>query len=258
MELKDILLDYYNNKLTLSDVINFISIYSIEYVENNIAQIDINRNLRKSVPEVVLAIKKKPKEIVSISSRILEKKGYVLLSKIDPSLVDRLSSYFRKKGLFVEIGYKSTSLLIYDNANSLPRNKGGNIGIICGGTSDIGIAEEVRLASLAMGCSYKLGYDIGIAGIQRLLLSLKGMLSSNIDVFVVVAGMEAALPSVVTSLVNVPVIGVPSSVGYGFGGDGIGALTSMLQSCSFGLSVVNIDNGIGAGILAGLIANKGK
>ncbi|MGN6559223.1 MAG: nickel pincer cofactor biosynthesis protein LarB, partial [Candidatus Nitrosocosmicus sp.] len=149
-------------------------------------------------------------------------------------------------------------ILIYDNIESLPTNKGGKIGIICGGTSDIGIAEEARLASISMGCSAYLGYDVGIAGIHRLLLSLKEMISNNIDCLIVVAGMEGALSSVVASLVNVPVIGVPVSVGYGFGSDGRGALSSMLQSCSFGLAVVNIDNGIGAGIFASLIANKSR
>src|SRR6478736_886546 len=201
MDLKDILLDYYNDKKSLDDVIKNLSLFSIEYIENNIAQLDINRDLRKSIPEVVLAINKK---------------------------------------------------------ESLPVNRGGKIGIICGGTSDIGIAEEARIASFSMGCSTYLGYDVGIAGIHRLLLSLKEMISNNVECLVVVAGMEGALSSVVTSLVNIPVIGVPASVGYGFGSNGQGSLSSMLQSCSFGLAVVNIDNGIGAGIFASLIANKGR
>ena len=117
---------------------------------------------------------------------------------------------------------------------SLPSNKGGKIGIICGGTSDIGIAEEARLASISMGCSTLLGYDVGIAGIQRLLLSLKEMISNKVDVLVVVAGWKEH-SSVVTSLVNVPVIGIPASVGYGYGSNGIASLSSMLQTCVFGL-----------------------
>ncbi len=258
MELKDILLDYYNDKKSLDDVIKNISLFSIEYIENNIAQIDVNRDLRTSVPEVILAINKKIMEIISISDKILEKKGYVVISKIKPVVIKKLIIYFKKKGFIVEKGYKSTSILIYDKIDSLPANKGGKIGIICGGTSDIGIAEEVRIACISMGCSTHLGYDVGIAGIHRLLLSLKEMISNNVDVLVVVAGMEGALPSVVTSLVNIPVIGVPASIGYGFGSNGVGSLSSMLQSCAFGLAVVNIDNGIGAGIFASLIANKGR
>jgi NCAIR mutase (PurE)-related protein len=173
-------------------------------------------------------------------------------------LVKKLISYYKKNGFNVESGHKCTSILIYDKKESLPVNRGGKIGIICGGTSDIGIAEEARIASFSMGCSTYLGYDVGIAGIHRLLLSLKEMISNNVECLVVVAGMEGALSSVVTSLVNIPVIGVPASVGYGFGSNGQGSLSSMLQSCSFGLAVVNIDNGIGAGIFASLIANKGR
>lgn len=258
MDIKEILLDYYNDKKNLEEVIQSLSLFSLEYVDNNIAQLDINRDLRKSVPEVVLAVNKKSMEIISISNKILEKKGYVLISKIRPTLLKKLILYFKKKGLFIEEGYKSTSILVYDKLESLPSKKGGKIGIICGGTSDIGIAEEVRLASVSMGCSTLLGYDVGIAGIQRLLLSLKEMISNKVDVLVVVAGMEGALSSVVTSLVNVPVIGIPASVGYGYGSNGIASLSSMLQTCVFGLAVVNIDNGIGGGIYAGLIANKGK
>lgn len=256
MDLKDLLLDYYNDKKSLDDVIQKLSLFSIEYVENNIAQLDVNRDLRKSVPEVVLAANKKTIEIISICNKILEKKGYVIISKIKSLAIKKLIFYYKKKGFVVEKGYKSTSILIYDKIESLPANKGGKLGIICGGTSDIGIAEEARIASFSMGCSAYLGYDVGIAGIHRLLLSLKEMISNNVDCLIVVAGMEGALSSVVASLVNVPVIGVPVSVGYGFGSDGRGALSSMLQSCSFGLAVVNIDNGIGAGIFASLIANK--
>ncbi len=258
MDLKDILLEYYNGKKSLEETIKTLSLFSIEYIENNVAQIDLNRDIRKSVPEIVFAANKKTMEIVSISDRILEKKGYVLISKIRPLAIKKLLNRFKKKGFCIEKGYNSSSLLIYDKIESLPANRGGKIGIICGGTSDIGIAEEARIASLSMGCSTVLGYDVGISGIQRLLLSLKEMISNDVDVLVVVAGMEGALSSVVASLVNIPVIGVPASVGYGFGSNGIGSLSSMLQSCSLGLAVVNIDNGIGAGIFASLIANKGR
>jgi NCAIR mutase (PurE)-related protein len=258
MDLKDLLLDYYNDKKSLDDVIQNLGLFSIEYVEDNIAQLDVNRDLRKSVPEVVLALNKKTTEVISICDRILEKKGYVVISKIKPLSIKKLISHYKRNGFVVEKGYKSTSILIYDKIESLPINKGGKIGIICGGTSDIGIAEEARIASVCMGCTTYLGYDVGIAGIHRLLLSLKEMISNGVDCLIVVAGMEGALSSVVTSLVNVPVIGVPVSVGYGFGSDGRGSLSSMLQTCTFGLAVVNIDNGIGAGIFASLIANKGK
>jgi NCAIR mutase (PurE)-related protein len=107
-----------------------------------------------------------------------------------------------------------------------------------------------------MGCDTILSYDIGIAGMHRMFPAIEEMMSRNTNSIVVVAGMEGALASIVSSIVNVPVIGVPTSVGYGFGSDGVAALASMLQSCTFGLAVVNIDNGIGGGAYAALIANQ--
>jgi NCAIR mutase (PurE)-related protein len=258
MDLRNILLDYYNDRKSLNEVIKSVSLFSVEYIENEIAQIDINRDFRKSIPEIVLASHKKTSELVIIINRILEKKGFVLVSKIKPLIVSKLANYYNKKGFIVDKSRNGTSILVYDVISSLPVNRGGKVGIICAGTSDVGIAEEARLGTLAMGCTSQLAYDVGIAGIHRLLKSLKQMMANNIDVLVVVAGMEGALPAVVTSLVSVPVIGVPCSVGYGYGDDGKGALASMLQTCSFGLSVVNIDNGIGGGIFASLIANKGR
>jgi hypothetical protein len=107
-----------------------------------------------------------------------------------------------------------------------------------------------------MGCEVSTSYDVGVAGIHRLFPPLREMIERDVDVIVVVAGMEGALPSVVSGLVDVPVIGVPTSVGYGFGDRGIGALTAMLQACSLGLAVVNIDSGVAAGVMAVLIANR--
>lgn len=258
MDLKEILLEYQQNKKTLEEVMQYLSLFSIEYVGNQIAQIDINRSTRKNVPEIVLATHKKSKDLILIMNAILKKNGFVLVSKIKPGMINKLSGYFLNKGLTVDAGLNSTSLLIYDNESSLPRKSGGKIGIICAGTSDIGIAEEARLAARIMGCVYHQSYDVGVAGIQRLLSSIIKMTQERVHAIVAVAGMEGALPTVVASLVNIPVVGVPTSVGYGYGANGNGALASMLQSCSFGLSVVNIDNGIGGGIFASMIANSGR
>jgi NCAIR mutase (PurE)-related protein len=126
------------------------------------------------------------------------------------------------------------------------------------GTSDIGVAEEARLVAKAMGCDSIVSYDVGIAGIHRLFPELREMISRRVGSIVVAAGMEGALASVVASMVDVPVVGVPTSVGYGFGGSGVGALASMLQSCTLGLAIVNIDNGVGAGAYAASIAKRMK
>jgi len=137
----------------------------------------------------------------------------------------------------------------------LKKNK-GKVGILTAGTSDIGVAEEARLMCEAMNCQCISSYDVGVAGLHRVIPVLKEFIKKEVDSIIVVAGMEGALATLVSSSVNVPVIGVPTSVGYGYGEKGIAALASMLQSCSLGLAVVNIDNGIGAGAMAASIANR--
>ena len=132
----------------------------------------------------------------------------------------------------------------------------GKVGIITAGTSDIGIAEESRLMCESMSCNCMTSYDVGIAGLHRIFPVLKEFIKSGVDAIIVVAGMEGALASVVSSTVNVPIIGVPTSIGYGYGEKGVAALAAMLQSCSLGLTVVNIDNGIGAGAAAAKIVNQ--
>jgi NCAIR mutase (PurE)-related protein len=130
------------------------------------------------------------------------------------------------------------------------------IGILTAGTTDIAIAEEAKAMAQLMGVKTILFNDVGVAGVHRLFSPLKKMIKENVRVIVVIAGMEGALPTIVSSLVDVPVIGVPSSTGYGYGGKGVGALMTMLQSCSPGLVVVNIDNGINAGATAAMIAKQ--
>ncbi len=133
---------------------------------------------------------------------------------------------------------------------------GGTIAILAAGTSDIPVAEEARVTAEVMGCEVLAHYDVGIAGIHRLLDPLREVVAKDVSALVVVAGMEGTLPSVVRGLVTVPVIGVPTSTGYGYGGQGQAALMTMLQSCAPGLTVVNIDNGFGAGATAALIAHQ--
>jgi NCAIR mutase (PurE)-related protein len=153
----------------------------------------------------------------------------------------------------IKDGKNSSSLLLYKKPIKF---HGGEIGIISAGTSDIGVAEEARLMCEAMNCKCTTSYDVGVAGIHRIFPILKEMIEKEVDCIIVVAGMEGALATLVSSMVDIPVIGLPTSVGYGYGEKGIAALASMLQSCSLGLSVVNIDNGIAAGAIAGNIANR--
>jgi NCAIR mutase (PurE)-related protein len=136
------------------------------------------------------------------------------------------------------------------------RSTGGLVAVISAGTSDIPVAEEAALVAEEMGCHVTCIYDVGVAGLHRLMKPLRDLLSNGVDVIIVAAGMDGALPSVVAGLVPVPVIGLPTSIGYGMGGKGVAALLSMLQTCVPGLSVVNIDNGVGAGSTAAIIANR--
>jgi NCAIR mutase (PurE)-related protein len=145
-------------------------------------------------------------------------------------------------------------MLVAKNFSFLANDDKSKIGIMTAGTADIGVAEEARLIAKAMGCSSLLSYDVGIAGIHRLFPMLKEMISQDVDAIIVIAGMEGALPSVVSSLVDIPVIAVPTSTGYGFGSNGVASLGTMLQSCTLGMAVMNIDNGIGAGAFAATIS----
>ena len=131
------------------------------------------------------------------------------------------------------------------------------MGVLTAGTSDVPAAEEAAMLCKEMGCEVHTTFDVGVAGLHRLFGPLYQMLDDyHVDVLVVAAGMDGALPSVVSGLADVPVIGLPTAVGYGLGGNGVAALYSMLQTCSPGMAVVNVGNGIGAGAMAGLIANR--
>jgi len=133
---------------------------------------------------------------------------------------------------------------------------GGHVGIVTAGTSDLPAADEARVIAEAMGCTVRMVADVGVAGLHRLFPPLAALLTWGADALIVAAGMDGALPSVVAGLVPLPVVGLPTMIGYGAGGQGEAALLSMLQSCAPGLTVVNIDNGIGAGVAAARIANQ--
>ncbi len=159
---------------------------------------------------------------------------------------------------------KDTSLQVYDKARIIlikrrdfrVEDARGRVGILAAGTADVPVAEEARVIAEEMGCQVLTAYDVGVAGIHRLMAPLKDMIAKDVDVLIVVAGREGALPSVVAGMVDVPVIAVPTSSGYGLGGKGVSALMAMPQSCSLGLAVVNIDGGVPAGAIASIIANR--
>jgi pyridinium-3,5-biscarboxylic acid mononucleotide synthase len=251
LDLTEILESLDLGKISVPKAKKLLSLYSVEKIEE-FAKMDIGRKLRRGIPEVVFAEKKEFFDLKKIVLTTMSRTDSILVSRIHKNHYKKILDFSKKNKLKIKIGKNSTSVLFFKKLSST----GGKVGILTAGTSDIGVAEEARLMCEAMGCQCICSYDVGIAGIHRLFPIVKKMIRDDVDAIIVVAGMEGALASIISSLVDIPVIGVPSSVGYGYGEKGIGALASMLQSCTLGLSVVNIDNGIGAGAFASNIANR--
>ena len=252
LEIQEILDSLKKGTISDSTAKKMLSLYSIEKIEG-IAKIDINRRKRRGIPEVIFAETKTIDEINEILKITLEKTNSVMISRIKTEDYPKIISFCKRLKIKIKEGKKSSSLLLFKKPIKF---HGGNVGIITAGTSDIGVAEEARLMCEAMNCKCITSYDVGVAGIQRIFPMLKEMIEKDVDCVIVAAGMEGALATLVSSMVDIPVIGLPTSVGYGYGEKGIAALASMLQSCSLGLSVVNIDNGIAAGAIAANIANR--
>lgn len=221
----------------------------------NPARPDFDRQARKGVPEVIIAERKTIEQSLEIARRFLETTGRAILSRVSRDLEDRLQTEFEGSAELEWLPDPRAAVL--RRPDTKPPRTGGRVGVITAGTSDIPWAEEAALLCREMGCQVHTVYDVGVAGIHRLWDPLHQLLDeAQVDALIVAAGMDGALPSVISGLVDVPVIGLPTSVGYGLGGQGEAALLSMLQTCAPGMAVVNIDNGIGAGAVAGLIANR--
>jgi len=218
------------------------------------AKLDVGREKRKGLPEVILAEGKLASDVAKITQAMLRRTGRAIVSRLSGSQVKAVRSVMGKES---KIEYFSRSRLIVVKSKSYkPRRSGGRVGILTAGTSDIAVAEEAEVIAREMGCETKSFHDVGVAGIHRLFEPVRDLLNWEADVILVVAGREGALATVVAGIVNVPVIGVPTSRSYGFGEKGLAALAAMLQSCSLGMAVVNIDGGVGAGAVAALVANR--
>ena len=217
-------------------------------------RVDPQRAQRTGIPEIVHAGNKSAEDVALALRALAEANGRALASRISGDQVDTVTRLLAPT-LDVE-AYPMAGALIVAQPGIARPTVGGTVGMLCAGTSDIPIASEASLVAAEMGARVLEAWDVGVAGLHRLVEPLERFASEGVDAVVVAAGMDGALPSVVAGLVDVPVIGLPTSIGYGVGGAGVGALTSMLQSCAPGLVVVNIDNGIGAGSTAALIANR--
>ncbi len=208
------------------------------------AKVDHHRALRQGMPEVIFGQGKTPEEVATIAETLLKRSQNVLITRADPDAV----ALVRERIPDAEYFPRSRAIRVQRDRTMYGK---GVIVVACAGTSDLPVAEEARITAEAMGNEVDAITDIGVAGIHRLMSNRERLTKAR--VIVVCAGMEGALPSVVGGLVSCPVIAVPTSVGYGASFHGLAALLGMLNSCSSNVTVVNIDNGFGAGYVASLI-----
>jgi NCAIR mutase (PurE)-related protein len=211
------------------------------------AKLDHHRELRQGVGEVIFGAGKTPQQITGIAEAMLDKgKRLILITRLPPDTAGTVKK-------FLPLEYNQTAHI--GTIGEIPEPDGiGKIVVATGGTSDMPVAEEAALTAEVLGNNVVRLYDVGVAGLHRLLSQLDVIM--NAQVIIAIAGMEGALASVIGGLVDCPVIGVPTSVGYGASFNGMAALLSMLNSCASGVSVVNIDNGFGAGYLASMINHQ--
>lgn len=225
----------------------FALLKDLPYEDLDFAKIDHHRGLRHGFSEVVFGKGKTPEQIEGIAASLLAKNPNLLITRAGKEV------YLRLKEKFPECEFHANCGAVTVVRELLDRGR-GKIGIFSAGTADIPVAEEAAVTARVMGNETSCCHDVGVAGLHRILSQLDTLRSCT--VVIVVAGMEGALPSVVGGLVDLPVIAVPTSVGYGASFNGVAALLGMLNSCSANVSVVNIDNGFGAGYIASLINRR--
>ena len=208
------------------------------------AKVDHHRALRHGMPEVIFGLGKTPEQIIAISEKLLERSSNLLITRATPASAEKVMAALPGAEHFPASG----AIRVWRNRKKTGR---GKIAVVCAGTSDIPVAEEASITAEVMGNEVFSIHDVGVAGIHRLMQNRERLMEAK--VIVVCAGMEGALPSAVGGLVSVPVIAVPTSIGYGASFNGLAALLGMLNSCASNVTVVNIDNGFGAGYVASLI-----
>ena len=241
--IKDILQNVKDENINLDDALNKLK--TLPFEDIGYAKVDHHRKIRTGYPEVIYCEGKTDEQIIGIIEKMSEKGSNVLGTRC------RKESYEKLNKIYPSLEYNESARIIKLQSEPIQIKGKGKILVVTGGTSDIPVAEEAYHTAQFLGNDVVRLYDVGVAGIHRLLNNSEILNSAR--VIIAVAGMEGALPSVVGGLVDVPVIAVPTSVGYGANFNGISALLTMLNSCASGISVVNIDNGFGAGYLASMI-----
>ena len=240
---RDLLEQVASGKLAPEKALDALAFQPTESLE--FATIDHHRELRQGFPEVIFGEGKTDEQIVSIAQRIAEHGNGVLATRVAPSAARAVQS------AIAGAEWNALGRTVYVRGKSEPPVRQGNVLIVTAGTSDLPVAEEAAVTAGAAGCKVGRLTDVGVAGIHRILSKRSELTEAS--VVIVVAGMDGALPSVVGGLVRVPVVAVPTSVGYGASFQGIAALLTMLNSCASGITVVNIDNGFGAAMAAARI-----
>ena len=241
-KIKEVMHGVKNKKIKIDEAVKKLKFLPFE--DLGFAKIDHHRALRKGFPEVVFCQNKTTEQVVEIVKRLAQNNNQVLATRATEEMFQEVKKYIKN------VQYNKISKTIIINKKNEINNK-GKILVLSAGTSDINVAEEAAVVAEAMGSKVERIYDVGVAGLHRLLSNKERLEGAN--VLVVVAGMDGVLPSVVSGIFSKPIIAVPTSVGYGASFKGIAPLLTMLNSCSPGVVVVNIDNGFGAGYFASLI-----
>lgn len=242
--LRELLENVRGGRVSVDDALG--SLRDLPYEDLGFAKLDHHRELREGFPEVVLGLGKSPEQVARIAERLSARSGRVLVTRAT------LEHAQAVQALVPDAVYHPTARAITVERTVQERRPG--VMVLCAGTADQPIAEEAALTAEMMGNTVERHYDVGVAGIHRLLDRVDRLRQAR--ALVVVAGMEGALPSVVAGLVSTPVIAVPTSIGYGASFGGLAALLGMLNACAAGVAVVNIDNGFGAGYMAALINRR--
>ncbi|MBI5584337.1 MAG: nickel pincer cofactor biosynthesis protein LarB [Deltaproteobacteria bacterium] len=246
-QLKKLLVKVQSGKVSVEAALD--KLRHLPFEDIDFARIDHHRPMRKGFPEVIFGEGKTTSQVVEIMTRMARHGNQILVTRLDADKAKTVSKKFPKA-----VYHPLSRVLTLEKKPLPPRSSRGTVLVMSAGTSDIPVAEEALLTARIMGNETDYFYDAGVAGLHRLLAQKEKIFTAA--VLIVVAGMEGALPSVVAGLVNRPVIAVPTSIGYGASFNGLAALLAMLNTCSSGVGVVNIDNGFGAGYLATLINQK--
>ncbi|RAP45647.1 MAG: hypothetical protein BZ135_05535 [Methanosphaera sp. rholeuAM6] len=244
--MKDILIKLIEGDISIEDAQNELKVTQIRELGDNI-KFDVRRENRVGVPEAVYAQGKTDEDLLTIINNIGSVTN-LMITRLPEDRFNNIKNKIDEEILEISTYYQTGSILTINKTQ--PKKQRGKVGIITAGTADIPVAEESRITLEQAGYTAIRTYDVGVAGIHRLIDKITYLIDEKVDVIITLAGMEGALPSVVAGIVDMPVIAVPTSTGYGVGEKGFTALFAMLQSCAPGIATMNIDNGYGAGAYA--------